>query len=173
MNRMRVADQAWVAIALLHREHPERNDFTLEEIVRRAEQEFGHLQAGVRQHIVSHGVAQNEPRPARLRMFTKTERSKRRLFREADSFNPRRTGRTHPNPNHLEQKYKSLVDWYLYEYAPNGNSGSPATASASSSPRAFLAFIGLIPAYDLNIMRQTIEQECERVENDSSETGVA
>lgn len=99
-------------------------------------------------------------------MFTKTDRSKRRLFREGDSFNPTRTGRTHPDPHNLDEKYRPLVEWYLREYARNGNPGSPPVAAGSSSPRAFLAFVGLIPAYDLGIMQQSIEQECERIDNE-------
>lgn len=164
---MRVADQAWVAIALLHREHPERDDFSLEEVIRRADKEFGHpLQPGVRQHIVSHGVAQNEPTPARLRMFTKTDRSKRRLFREGDTVNPRRSGRTHPDEHNLDEKYRPLVDWYIHEYANNGNGGSRSAAPASSRPGAFIAFVGLIPAYDLGVMQDSIQQECERIDNE-------
>jgi hypothetical protein len=164
--KLRVADQAWIAAALLHRENPERVDFGLQEIVRRAEQEFGHLQPGVRQHMVSHGVAQNEPTPARLRVFTKTERSRRRLFRPGDTFNPKRTGRTYPEPNSLPEKYRPLVDWYLREYVPDGHSGSPPSAAGGSDPSVYLTFVGLIPAYDLGVMHEAIEQECERIEHE-------
>lgn len=99
-------------------------------------------------------------------MFTKTERSKRRLFRPGDSFNPKRTGRTHPDPNNLPEKYRPLVEWYLGEYVRDGHSRSP-TAEASS-PSTFLAFIGLIPAFDLGVMHEAIEQECERIEQEQS-----
>jgi hypothetical protein len=166
---IRVADQAWIALASLHREHPDRNDFGLQEIVGRARQEFAtsqELQPGVWQHIVSHGVAQNKPSPARLRLFTKTDRSRRRLFRPDDTVNPKRTGRTHPEPSSLPEKYRPLVDWYLREYVPNGKPGTPTATAASSSPSAFLAFVGLIPAYDLGVMQRSIEQECERIEHE-------
>src|SRR5205085_7010490 len=36
---LKVADEVWIAVALLHREHPERGDFTIEEIVDRAKLE--------------------------------------------------------------------------------------------------------------------------------------
>ncbi len=166
---IRVADQAWVALALLHREHPEMRDFGLQEIIRRARQEFagrGELQPGVPQHIMSHGVAQNSPTPASLRLFTKTDRSKRRLFRTGDESNPRRRGRTHPEPGNLPEKYRPLVDWYVREYARNVDTGTQTEAAGSSSPSAFLAFVGLIPAYDLEIMERAIQQECERIEHE-------
>jgi hypothetical protein len=166
---MKVADKAWVAAALLHKQNPNREDFDLHEIADRAKQEFGgegSLQPGVWQHMVSHGVAQNKPSPVKLRFFTKTERGRRRLFRFGDPSNRNRNGRTHPDPNNLPEQYRGLVDWYLSEYSGNGNRGPSSTALASSSPRAFLAFVGLIPAYDLGIMQKTIEQDCERIDNE-------
>jgi hypothetical protein len=170
---MRVADQAWIATALLHREHPESSDFSLDEVLGRAGDEFGYpLQPGVRQHIVSHGVAQIEPTPARLRMFTRTERARRRLFRPGDTANKNRTGRTHPDPRQLDEKYRPLVDWYLREYAPVcEDRGSPPP---SGSPSVLLEFVGTISAYDLKIMSEAIERDCERIENNGeSESSVA
>jgi len=45
----KVADEVWVATALLHRAHPEAADFTVEEIVERARKEGLHkpLRRGV------------------------------------------------------------------------------------------------------------------------------
>ena len=40
-DKTSVADEAWIATALLHREHPDRKDFKTTEIVRRAEQIAG------------------------------------------------------------------------------------------------------------------------------------
>ncbi len=37
--QIRVADEVWVATALLHRRHPDRSDFSAVEIVRQAEAE--------------------------------------------------------------------------------------------------------------------------------------
>ena len=36
---LKVADEVWIATALLHREHPESPDFTVDEIVERAKKE--------------------------------------------------------------------------------------------------------------------------------------
>ena len=165
---MRVADQAWVATALLHKENPERTDFTLDEVLRRAGAEFGYpLQPGVRQHIVSHGVAQIQPTPARLRMFTRTDRARRRLFRPGDAVNPNRTGPTYPDPQRLDEKYRPLVEWYLRQYAHVDAARTPtSTPAPSSSPQVLLSFVGAISAYDLKIMEEVIERDCERIEED-------
>ena len=64
-DKLSVADEAWIATALLHREHPDRNDFTMKEIVRRAEQIAAPepLRTGVRHHVSYHAVAQTKPNP--------------------------------------------------------------------------------------------------------------
>jgi hypothetical protein len=38
-TELKVADETWIATALLHREHPERDDFAEQEIVARARNE--------------------------------------------------------------------------------------------------------------------------------------
>jgi len=169
---IKVADQAWIATALLHREHPERPDFKLREIIERAAREFGFPRAerkGVWQHIVGHSVASNPPTPARHRMLTKTGRGRRRLFREGDAINPDRDGKLTPAAEDIPTKYQPLLAWYQSEYNRNGQkTQGPA---GSSSPAAFLAFVGLIPAYDLKVMEEVIERECERVETETDKDG--
>ena len=53
-NQVRVADEVWIATALLHRQYPEERDFTVGRIVQRAEAEnitaAGSLRPGVRVH---------------------------------------------------------------------------------------------------------------------------
>ena len=53
INKLPVADAAWVATALLHREHPGREDFAVQEIFRRAEREAEPepLREGVKLHV--------------------------------------------------------------------------------------------------------------------------
>jgi hypothetical protein len=114
-----VADEVWVATALLHREQPARVDFTLSEIVERAEREGVTLEqrAGLRPHASRHCVA-NAPRsPASHRLLFETGRSRRRLFRRGDAFHPdRRAGKTHPAKQDLPERYHALVDWYLTQW---------------------------------------------------------
>ena len=162
---LKVADQAWIAGAILQRNHPERTDFSVGEIRKQAEREFGALRPGVYQHIVNHGLAQATPAPATYRLFTQTERGRRRLFRPGDTENAgRRSGKTHPDPTQLPEKYRGLVDWYEKRYLTAKI--SPSGSSDGSTPIAVLAFVGLIPAYDLTTMANAIEQDCERIEDD-------
>ena len=66
-GKLTVADEAWIATALLHREHPDREDFTKKEIVQRAERiaDPAPLRPGVGHHISSHAVAQKPPQPGK------------------------------------------------------------------------------------------------------------
>jgi hypothetical protein len=157
-----VADEAWLATALLHREYPSAEDFSLDEIREKSQKEFHDSRPGVWQHIVSHCVASKAPSPAQYRMLHSSARGRRRLFREGDPVHPERRGKVHPDKRDIPERYRQLVDWYVTEYGRQG--GSP---SASSNPAVMLGFVGLIPAYDLQKMSEAITSACERV--DSSE----
>jgi len=157
-----VADEAWVATALLHRDNPGAEDFSLDEIRDRSMTEFHDHRPGVWQHIVSHCVASNPPNPAQYRMLHSSARGRRRLYRRGDPVHPDRKGKMYPKKKDLPERYRPLVDWYLTEY--NWQEESP---KGSSNPEALLRFVGLIPAYDLQKMSEAIASACERV--DSSE----
>ncbi len=110
---IRVADEVWVATALLHREHPDRPDFTLKEIESRLRQEnlSGAVRRGVYPHLSVHCVANARPNPATYRMLFSTGQSKRRLFRPGDPFDPgRAAGKVMPRRQDIPAKYHSLLD---------------------------------------------------------------
>lgn len=112
---VKVADEVWIATALLHREHPDRLDFSIEEIVERAEREniAGENRPGVYVHIVQHCVANRPPNPGRYRMLVETSPARRRLFRNGDPYHPARQGsKITPNPDDLPEQYRDLVIWY-------------------------------------------------------------
>jgi hypothetical protein len=155
-----VADEAWLATALLHRENPNAPDFSLGEIRDRAVREFHDNRPGVWQHIVSHCVASNKPNPAQYRMLHGTGRGRRRLYRPGDPAHPARKGKIHPEKRDIPDRYRSLVDWYLSDYIRRRN-----PASGSSSPSVLLQFVGLIPAYDLQKMSDAIRSGCERIDS--------
>src|SRR5579871_63206 len=94
-TELKVADEAFLATALLHREHPERLDFTISEIVERAAQEnlHGELRPGVRVHVTLHCVANLAPNSANLRMLYATGKRTRRLLLSSDDVHPGRTGK--------------------------------------------------------------------------------
>ena len=155
---MLVSDEAWLATALLHREHPEAEDFSLEEIRERSVKEFHDHRPGVWQHIVSHGVASNPPNPAQYRMLHSSARGRRRLYRKGDPVHPERQGKIYPERRKLPERYRPLVDWYLAEY------NSPHEGSGSSNPALLLRFVGLIPAYDLGKMSEASATGCEQID---------
>lgn len=134
LGAVSVADEIWVATALLHREHPDRPDFTLSEIVERAQREgvAPEHRPGLRPHASRHCVA-NVPRsPASHRLLFETGKSRRRLFKPGDAFHPdRRAGRTHPAKQDLPERYHALVDWYLTQW-DDGTETDPLLALRGS-----------------------------------------
>ena len=114
-TQVKVADEVWVVTALLHREQPERVDFTVEEIVDRAKKEaiVDTLRPGVYVHAVQHCVANRVPNPGRYRMLFETSQGRRRLFRKGDSYHANREGgKITPRPEDIPDAYENLLDWY-------------------------------------------------------------
>jgi hypothetical protein len=120
-DRILVADEVWVVTALLHREHPEREDFTVSEIMERARREniLGHLRPGLSVHINQHCVANRPPDPGRYLMLVETTKGRRRLYRPGDPSHPKRAGaKARPERADLPPRYQELLDWYATEYVP-------------------------------------------------------
>lgn len=120
---VKVADEVWIATALLHRENPDREDFTVKEIKERARREAiqGYLRPGVYVHAFLHCVANKPPNPGRYRMLFATGKLRRRLFRNGDPYHPDREGaKTIPSKDDIPADYHHLLDWYDTEYAPKG-----------------------------------------------------
>jgi hypothetical protein len=114
-SRLKVADEVWIAAALLHREHPEQADFSIEEIVNRANCEnlYGALRPGVYVHAVQHCVANRVPNPGRYLMLFETADGRRRLFRKGDAYHPDREGaKVAPALEDLPPGYGKLLAWY-------------------------------------------------------------
>ena len=112
---VKVADEVWIVMALLHHEQPGKADFTIDEIMERAEREklTGKLRPGVYAHIVQHCVANRPPNSGRYRMLFETGPGRRRLFQPGDSYHPQRDGsKTTPEPEDLPEKYRGLITWY-------------------------------------------------------------
>lgn len=120
-QRIRVADEVWVATALLHQKNPEREDFTVAEIAERAAAESSGrsrpLRPGFVVHVSQHCVASKAPNPGRYRMLIETERGRRRLFRPGDPYHPeRRGGKDIPRTEEIPSEYRDLIGWYHAEY---------------------------------------------------------
>jgi hypothetical protein len=112
---IRVADEVWIATALLHREHPRAPDFSLKEIEARLVHEglTDEKRPGVYPHLSVHCVANRPPDKGRYRILFETAPSRRRLFRHGDPYNPKREGgKIVPDRAEIPAKYHPLLDWY-------------------------------------------------------------
>jgi hypothetical protein len=135
--KVKVADEVWIAAALLQREQPNRADFAVEEIVDRARKEGIErpLRPGVYVHVVQHCVANRPPNPARYRMLFETASGRRRLFRKGDTYHPAREGaKITPAPEDIPPAYSYLVTWY--------RDWSAAAAQSSQEGDPLLALLG-------------------------------
>jgi hypothetical protein len=110
--------EVFIATALLHREQPERSDFTIKEIVSRAAREniTRELRPGVNVHASQHCVANKPPNPAKLRMLFATGMHTRRLLMPDDETHPERTGKIFPDPGEVPEKYLQLLEWAKKRY---------------------------------------------------------
>lgn len=116
---IKVADEVWIAVALLHREQPAAADFSLREIEQRLAKEdiAGGVRPGVYPHISVHCVANRPPATGRYRMLYETAKFRRRLYRPGDPFDPRRTGKERPERSAIPGEYHALIDWYEREWS--------------------------------------------------------
>lgn len=121
---IRVADEAWLGLALLLHDFPERKSFSAKEITDRLRQEkaTNELRPGIQPHIYLHNVANAEPNSARYRMFFKLPDDTFRLFRPTDSAHPARKGKVAPERDEIPEKYHYLLDWYRQKYCADTNS---------------------------------------------------
>jgi hypothetical protein len=128
---VKVADEVWIATALLHREQPDRSDFSLKEIAERLKVEnlAGGVRAGVYPHISVHCVANVAPNPGRYRMLLATGPSRRRLYREGDLAHPKREGaKMAPQRQEIPAGYHDLLDWYRQHWAATSSAQDPLLA---------------------------------------------
>ncbi|PYP86666.1 MAG: hypothetical protein DMG65_18430 [Candidatus Angelobacter sp. Gp1-AA117] len=136
ISDIKVADEVWIVTAMLHKEHPERPDFTVDEIVARAKQEGQNIpyRAGIYVHIVQHCVANRPPNPGRYRMLFETGPGRRRLFRKGDTYHPEREGSKITPRREDIPFYDGLLNWY--------NDWSTRTTRATAELDPLLALRG-------------------------------
>ena len=126
-SQIKVADEVFIASALLHREQPEREDFTIREIVERAAKEnlYGDLRPGVHVHASLHCVANKAPNPGRYRMLYATGTHTRRLLRASDDVHQDRSGKIWPDPTDIPGRYHELIEWAKQRYDQDGSGHFP------------------------------------------------
>jgi hypothetical protein len=123
---LKVADEIFIAAALLQRENPDREDFTVAEIVERAAKEniYGQQRPGVRIHASLHCAANKPPSPATYRILYATGK-RRRLLKAGDPVHPGRNGKIWPNPEDIPERYRALIDWAKQRYGEPTDTKSP------------------------------------------------
>jgi bifunctional DNA-binding transcriptional regulator/antitoxin component of YhaV-PrlF toxin-antitoxin module len=146
---VKVADEVWTSVALLHKENPERADFAVEEIKARARRENWPIRPGFNVHASYHCLANKPANPANHRMLYEDSRGRKRLYRPGDPcHSERQNGKVHPDKLDLLPAYQSLVDWYDKVYSKqSAYPSSPASRSGKSELHQFpldaaAAFVG-------------------------------
>lgn len=136
ITEMLLADRIWIAVAMLHRQLPEREGFTKDEI-RQKLRESGLMDGlkpgSVAAHLKEHMVANVPTTSTKYRMLHKTDRDLLRLFRPGDPVDPSRHSRhpqrdsrpplkSKPRREEIPVEFLPLLDWYsawCIERAPN------------------------------------------------------
>src|SRR5450759_2724772 len=100
---LKIADAVWLALATLHRAHPDRSSFTTAELtaeVRRLAPEI--KPPAIAAHIHSHTVANTKPESGRY--------NSRRLCRPGDPVHGDRKGKTKPQRSEIPAEFHDLLD---------------------------------------------------------------
>jgi hypothetical protein len=112
-TEMKVADELYLTLALLHREQPEREAFTVDEMVRRAREEgFAARADSLRAHAHGHAAANLAPgKNGRYRLIFKQEDRRIRLLRARDYIHPDRHQKLFPDKAEIPERYHELLEW--------------------------------------------------------------
>jgi hypothetical protein len=118
---VKVADELFLCVALLHREQPYIRSFRIPEVLARAAAEGlgarGADQRSLRQHAYMHAAANMPPGQGKYRMVFREPDNTIRLLRPSDHVDPRRNGKQWPLLEDIPQQYHELVSWAKERYA--------------------------------------------------------
>ena len=139
-TEVKVADECCIALAQLHKTHPEKKSFSASEILDRLRQEKVHseVRPGVPPHIYLHNVANLPPNSAKYRMFYRLEDGTYRLLRPGDDSHPDRRGKTHKQGRSalaLPQTLRLVRKGILCEIGPISGRERPSPANARCRKR--------------------------------------
>lgn len=118
-SELRLADRIWLAVAMLHRLHPQAKGFSKLEIREELDKSGlgnGTNPASVNAHLKQHLVANVPPSTGKYTMLFETGVGFLRLYRPGDLINPQRQsvrGSKHmPKREEIPSQYHALLDWY-------------------------------------------------------------
>jgi hypothetical protein len=148
---LKLADEVFLVVATLHQENPDAEDFTVQEILAKANELRlnGDVRPGFVTHVRQHCVANKAPNPGEYRMLYATGRARRRLMRSSDVWDRNRQGRMFPEIQDIGPQYFTLVAWARVRYNSYGPSnvydallalvGSGKRLWADESPDEYVA----------------------------------
>lgn len=117
-STLKTADAFFLTLALLQREHPEKQSFSVSELEQRAQMEGFDIRKGtLSAHAYGHAAANEEPgRNGKYRMaFREADRTVR-LVRKGDFMHPDRHLKIWPRKEEIPAKYHPLVDWAISRF---------------------------------------------------------
>ena len=118
-----IADEVWIACAMLHCENRKRQSFKKEEIVGKIRLEFGSVKPAHDVHLSLNCIANKLPNPANYKLLYLCDDGSLRLFNEyTDKAHPERRGKVRPVKDELPQKYHYLLEYYDFAYLKNRTS---------------------------------------------------
>jgi hypothetical protein len=124
---VKVADELFIAVALLTREHPDRLSFSIPEILERAKREgLGRHrsdQSSLKQHAYEHAAANVRPGRGKYRMVYREKDNTIRLLQASDQVHPGRDGKEWPEETDIPERYVPLVRWAQERYASKRSEG--------------------------------------------------
>ena len=129
---VKVADELFLVLALLHREHPERDAFEIGDVLARARQEgLGSSredQRSLRLHAYQHAAANMppDPRGGRYRIAFRERDNRIRLLTASDYVHPERHQKFFPAYEEIPDQYHELLDWAKrrHEHGKDGGSST-------------------------------------------------
>ncbi len=127
-----LADRIWFAVAMLHRDLPDRKDFSREEIrlkLRETGLDEGLKRTSINAHLKEHMVANVPPSSTRYRMLFETRPGYLRLFQPSDTPHQLRLAgkpsKHMPRRDEVDQQFLPLLDWYQDWTNKRGATGPP------------------------------------------------
>jgi len=125
----KVADELFIVVALLSREHPERASFSIPEILDRAVREglgaHREDQRSLKQHAYEHAAANVVPGKGKYRLVFRERDNTIRLLEPGDYVHPERNGKQWPDISEIPQKYGELIAWAQTRFAKRTGDSKP------------------------------------------------
>jgi hypothetical protein len=126
---VKVADELFIAVALLTKEQPNKRSFSISEILDRAKKEgLGEHrsdQASLKQHAYEHAAANVPPGRGKYRLVFREKDNTIRLLEKSDHVHPDRNGKQWPEADEIPQKYTALVEWSKDRFAKGSDQSKP------------------------------------------------